>query len=58
MHKKSISAVEREEFVYDWMSYIIQRGRWLHTDALNVHALTDDKIVDYKDSFYEDHERV
>jgi hydroxypyruvate isomerase len=40
------------------MSYIIQRGRWCHIIVLNVHAPTEDKTDDIKDSFYEDLERV
>jgi hypothetical protein len=35
------------------MSYIILRGRWFHIIVLNVHAQTDDRIHDVKDSFYE-----
>jgi hypothetical protein len=35
------------------LSYIIQRGRWCHI-VLNVHAPTEDKTDDVKDSFYED----
>jgi hypothetical protein len=34
------------------MSYIILRGRWCHIIVLNVHAPTEDKIDDVKDSFY------
>jgi hypothetical protein len=40
------------------MSYIILRGRWCHVIVLNVHAPTDNKIDDVKDSFYEELERV
>jgi endonuclease/exonuclease/phosphatase family metal-dependent hydrolase len=40
------------------MSYIILRGRWCHIIVLNVHALTEDKIDDVMDSFYEELERV
>jgi hypothetical protein len=28
LHKEIISAVKRSEFVSDWMSYKILRGRW------------------------------
>jgi hypothetical protein len=34
------------------MSYIILRGRWCHIIVLNVHAPTEDKTDDMKDSFY------
>jgi hypothetical protein len=40
------------------MSYIILRGSWCHIIVLNVHAPTEDKIEDVKDSFYEELERV
>jgi hypothetical protein len=40
------------------MSYILLRGRWCHTVVLNIHAPTEDKTDDVKDSFYEELERV
>jgi hypothetical protein len=40
------------------MSYIILRGLWSHIIVLNVHAPTEDKTDDVKDSFYEKMERV
>jgi hypothetical protein len=40
------------------MSYIILRGRWCHITVLNVHAPTEDKTDDVKDSFYEEVEPV
>jgi hypothetical protein len=40
------------------MSYIILRGRWCHIIALNVHAPTEDKTDDVKDSFYKELERM
>jgi hypothetical protein len=49
-----VSAVNRVQFVNDRMSYPIQRGRWYDIIVLNVHAPTEDKIVDMKDSFYEE----
>jgi hypothetical protein len=58
VHKRIISAVKTVEFVSDRMSYIILRGRWCHIIVLNVHAPTDDKSDDMKDSFYEELERV
>jgi exonuclease III len=36
------------------MSYILLRGLWCHTTVLNVHAPTEDKTDDVKDSFYEE----
>jgi hypothetical protein len=40
------------------MSYIIVRGRWCHIIVLNVHAPTEDKTDDVKDSYYEELGRV
>jgi hypothetical protein len=36
------------------MSYIIFRDCWCHIIILNVHAPTEDKIDDEKDSFYKE----
>jgi hypothetical protein len=58
VHKRIISAVKRVEFVGDRMSYIILRGRWCHIVVLNVHAPTESKIDNVKDSFYEELECV
>jgi hypothetical protein len=56
--KGIISAAKRVEFVSDRMSYIILRGRLCHIIVLNVHAPTEDKTDDVKDSFYEELEHV
>jgi hypothetical protein len=40
------------------MSYIILRRRWCQIVLLNVHAPTEDKTDDVKDSFYKELERV
>jgi hypothetical protein len=40
------------------MSYIILRGHWCHIIVLNVHAPTEDKTGNVKDSSYEEVERV
>jgi hypothetical protein len=53
-HKIIISAIKRVELLNDRMSYTILRGCWFHIIVLNVHALTQDKIDDVKDSFYEE----
>jgi hypothetical protein len=58
VHKRIISAVKRIEFVSDRMSYLILRGRWCHIIVLNVHAPTEDKTDDVKDSVYEELECV
>jgi hypothetical protein len=54
VHKRIISAVKSVEFVSDRMSYIALRGRWCDIIVLNVHAPTEDKCDDTKDSFYEE----
>jgi exonuclease III len=58
VHKGIISGVKRVEFVNDRMSYIILRGHWFHIIVLNVHAPTEDKTDDVKDSFHEELERI
>jgi hypothetical protein len=40
------------------MSYIILRGCWCHIIVLNIHAPTENKTDDVKDSFYEELEHV
>jgi hypothetical protein len=40
------------------MSYIILRGCWCVIIVLNVHAPTEDKTNNMKDSFYDEIERV
>jgi hypothetical protein len=56
VHNRIISAVKRVEFVSNRMSYITLKGRWC--DISNVHAQTEDKDDDIKDSFYEELEQV
>jgi exonuclease III len=58
VHNRIISAVIRVEFASDRMSYIILKGRWCDMIVLNVHAPTEDKDDDVKDSFYEELEQV
>jgi hypothetical protein len=58
VHRRIISAVKRVEFVSDTMLYIILKGRWCDIIVLNLHASTEDKIDDVKDSFYDELERV
>jgi hypothetical protein len=40
------------------MPYITLRGRWCHIIVQNIHAPTENKIDDVKDSFYDKLERV
>jgi hypothetical protein len=58
VHKIIISAVKRVEFISDRMSYIILRGCWCCIIVLNIHAPTEDKTDNMKESFYEELERV
>jgi len=58
VHCRLVSAVKRIEFVSDRLSYIVLRGRWLHNVLVNVHAPSEEKSVELKDSFYEELEEV
>jgi hypothetical protein len=49
VHRRIIT-VMRVEFVRDRMSYIMLRGKWCHIIVLNIHAPTEDKADDVKDS--------
>jgi hypothetical protein len=51
VHNRIIPAVKRVEFVSDRMSYIFLKGRWCDTITFKVHAPTQDKDDDKKDSF-------
>jgi hypothetical protein len=53
IHNRIISSVIRVEFVSDRMSYITLKGHWCNIIILNVHAPTEDKDDDIKDSFYD-----
>ena len=46
------------EFINDHVSCIALKGRWCDIIVLNVHAPTEDKDDDIKDSFYEELERL
>jgi uncharacterized protein YifN (PemK superfamily) len=54
VHNIVISAVTRAEFVSDRISYVILKGRRCDITVLHVHALTDDRTDDMKESFHED----
>jgi exonuclease III len=54
VHQRRVSAIKRVGFVSDRMSYIVLRGRRCNIIVLNVHAPTEEKGDDSKDSFYED----
>jgi hypothetical protein len=53
VHKRIISAVKRVASISDRMAYIILRGHWCCVIVLQVHARSEDKTDDVKDSFYE-----
>ena len=58
VHHRIVSTVKRVECVRDRVSYIVLRGRWRNIIVLNVHAPSEDKSDDSKDSFYEELEQV
>ena len=58
IHHRTVSAVKRVEFVSDRMAHIVLRGRWCNIIVLNVHAPSEEKSDDSKDSFYEELEQV
>ena len=51
VYHRIVSAVKRVECVSDRVSYIVLRGRWCNIIVLNVHAPSEDKRDDSKDSF-------
>jgi hypothetical protein len=50
-------AVKRVELVGDRVSHIVLRGHWCNIIVLNVHAPSEEKSYDSKDSFYEELEQ-
>jgi hypothetical protein len=58
VHHRVVSAVKGVEFVSDRVSYIVVRGRWDNMIVLNVHALSEEKSDDSRNSFYEELENV
>jgi hypothetical protein len=57
VHQRTVSALKRVEFVCDRVSYMVLSGRWCNIIVLNVHAPTEEKSDDSKDSFYEELEQ-
>jgi hypothetical protein len=51
VHHRILSAVKRVEFVSDRVSYTDLRGHWCNIIVLNVHAPSENKSDDSKDSF-------
>ena len=58
VHRRKVSAVKRVEFVSDRLSYIVLGGRWRNIIVVNVHAPSEEKGDESKDSFYEELEQV
>jgi hypothetical protein len=58
LHHIIISSVRRVEFVSNWMSHIILRGRWCNIIVLNVHAPSEEKSDESEDSFYKNHMKI
>ena len=54
VHHRIVSAVKTVEFVSDRMSYIVLRGHRYNIVVLNMHATSEQKSDDSKDSFYEE----
>ena len=54
VHRRIVSAVKRVEFVSERLSYIVLRGRWRSIIVLNVHAPSEEKSDESKESFYEE----
>ena len=50
--------MKRVEFASDRLSYIGLRGRWCNIIVVNVHAPSEGKSDEAKDSFYEELEQV
>ena len=53
LHHRIVSAVKGVEFASDSVPHIVLRGSWCNIIVLNVHALSEDKSDDSKESFYE-----
>jgi hypothetical protein len=58
VHQRIVPAVKTVEFVSDRVSHIDLRGRRCNIIVLNVHAPSEEKSDDSKDSFYEELEQV
>ena len=50
VHSRIVSAVKRVEFVSDRFSYIVLRGLWHNIIVVNVHAPSEEKGDEAKDS--------
>jgi len=57
VHHRIASTAKRVEFVSDRLAYIVLRGYWHNVIVANVHATSEKKSDESKDSFYEELER-
>jgi hypothetical protein len=57
VHHRIVSAVKGKEFVSSWVSNVVVRGRLCSIIVLNVHALSEEKSDDSRESFYEELEQ-
>ena len=51
VHHRIVSVVKRVEFVSDMVPYIVLRGGWCNTVVLNVHAPSEEKVMNQKTVF-------
>jgi len=58
VQRRIVSAVKTVEAISDRLSYIVLRGRWRNIIVVNVHAPSEEKSDEAKDSFYEELEQV
>ena len=58
VHHTIVSAVKTVRFVSDRKSCVVLRGRRCNIIVLNVHASSEEKIDDSKDSFYDEFRQV
>jgi len=58
VHHRILTAVKQVEFVSDRMSYVVLRGCWCNVTVWNVHAESEEKSYDSKDSVNEAIEQI
>ena len=58
VHHGIVTAVKGVKFLSVRMSYIVLEGCWCNIIVLNVHAPSEEKSDDSKDSFYEELEQL
>ena len=51
LHNRIVSAFKRVDFVSDKVSHVVLRGGWFNIIVCNVHASSEEKSEDSKDSF-------